>query len=402
MAEEPYAVQGKQQQHRQPHHQPHQQNHVMLHGHHQIHTQQIHAPAPPPAIAAATNREVGQHNLPHSSPLDRFPAPHGNGRGLSLSLHHQNHQQHKSPLQHPQQHSQELAARVLPPASKARADGGTPGHGRDDAWTEGATLALIDAWGERYLHLNRGNLKQKHWREVADEVTKRSCLDESSSGRSGKSDVQCKNRLDTLKKKYKIEKARLASEGSPSKWPFFVKLDELIGPSKKGKKRSTPPPSNNGIAPAAAAAAALTATPVSRDQSRNHRQQQAQQAQATSNDSSSREFSAGMTDSCENNGNATAANEGRASSSKRRKVEGSFKDLARAIIKFGEVYERIESAKQQQLMDLERQRMEFTKDLELQRMQLFMQTQVELAKMKHGKLGGGGGGAGGGNTEHYL
>ncbi|EFJ27884.1 hypothetical protein SELMODRAFT_68039, partial [Selaginella moellendorffii] len=222
-----------------------------------------------------------------------------------------------------------------------------PGHGRDDAWTEGATLALIDAWGERYLHLNRGNLKQKHWREVADEVTKRSCLDESSSGRSGKSDVQCKNRLDTLKKKYKIEKARLASEGSPSKWPFFVKLDELIGPSKKGKKRSTPPPSNNGIAPAAAAAAALTATP--------------------------------------NNGNATAANEGRASSSKRRKVEGSFKDLARAIIKFGEVYERIESAKQQQLMDLERQRMEFTKDLELQRMQLFMQTQVELAKMKHGK-----------------
>ncbi|EFJ36787.1 hypothetical protein SELMODRAFT_68041, partial [Selaginella moellendorffii] len=226
-----------------------------------------------------------------------------------------------------------------------------PGHGRDDAWTEGATLALIDAWGERYLHLNRGNLKQKHWREVADEVTKRSCLDESSSGRSGKSDVQCKNRLDTLKKKYKIEKARLASEGSPSKWPFFVKLDELIGPSKKGKKRSTPPPSNNGIAPAAGAGAALTATPVSRDQSRNHRQQQAQQAQATSNDSSSRDF----------------------------------KDLARAIIKFGEVYERIESAKQQQLMDLERQRMEFTKDLELQRMQLFMQTQVELAKMKHGK-----------------
>eukprot|EP01018_Ginkgo_biloba_P000073 Gb_16932 [translate_table: standard] len=73
--------------------------------------------------------------------------------------------------------------------------------------------------------------------------------------------------------------------------------------------------------------------------------------------------------------------------------ESPFKDLARAILKFGEVYEKIETSKQRQIMVLEKQRMEFIKDLEVERMQLFVQTQVELAKMKHGKHG---------NTEHYL
>jgi hypothetical protein len=32
--------------------------------------------------------------------------------------------------------------------------------------------------------------------------------------------------------------------------------------------------------------------------------------------------------------------------------------------------------------------MEFTRDLEVQRMQLFMQTQIEVAKMEHAKHGG--------------
>ena len=34
--------------------------------------------------------------------------------------------------------------------------------GREDCWSEGATSVLIEAWGERYLKLSRGNLKHKH------------------------------------------------------------------------------------------------------------------------------------------------------------------------------------------------------------------------------------------------
>ncbi|KAJ6825410.1 trihelix transcription factor [Iris pallida] len=73
-----------------------------------------------------------------------------------------------------------------PSPSPAGAGGGS--SGRDDCWSEGATSALIDAWGERYLHLSRGNLKQKHWQEVADAVTAR-----DGYTKPPRTDVQCKN-----------------------------------------------------------------------------------------------------------------------------------------------------------------------------------------------------------------
>ncbi|KAL3652140.1 hypothetical protein CASFOL_001821 [Castilleja foliolosa] len=45
--------------------------------------------------------------------------------------------------------------------------------------------------------------------------------------------IQCKNRIDTVKKKYKVEKAKIAAGAAPSKWPFFDRLDELIGTTPK-------------------------------------------------------------------------------------------------------------------------------------------------------------------------
>ncbi|CAM6104777.1 unnamed protein product [Calypogeia fissa] len=240
-------------------------------------------------------------------------------------------------------------------------------HGREDCWSEGATFTLIEAWGDRYIELNRGNLKQKHWKDVADAVNSR------EDGKAHKTDVQCKNRLDTLKKKYKLEKNKVAtSGGAGTKWVFFEKLDELIGMSRKHKKSTK---------------SLKRKRDINRVEDVNGEPKTFNNA---STNTKSKE-SPDMTDSCPHAA-ATPGTEGKPVV-KRKLQEGPFKDLARAIIKFGEVYERIESAKQQQLMELEKQRMEFTKDLELQRMQLFMQTQVELAKMKHGKHG---------STEHYL
>ena len=68
-----------------------------------------------------------------------------------------------------------------------------PALTREDCWNEDATSFLIEAWEQRYIELNRGNLRQKQWQK----------------------DVQCKNQIDTSKKKYMIEKARvLDSNGS--------------------------------------------------------------------------------------------------------------------------------------------------------------------------------------------
>lgn len=238
--------------------------------------------------------------------------------------------------------------------------------GRDDIWSQSATTTLIDAWGERYLELNRGNLKQKHWKEVAEAVNGR-----PGNNKQPKTDVQCKNRLDTLKKKYKVERSKIFAGGA-TKWTLFSKMDELIGPARKHhhhhpQQLPLPPP------------------PQLRPRRHPIESSPNPLNTATSPD---------MTESCLNGFN------GNPSSAKRRKTETAenpdsspLKELAGAILKFGEVYERIEVVKHQQMMDLEKHRMEFAKDLELQRMQLFVQTQLELAKIKHAKHG---------NTEHYL
>ncbi|KAL2930867.1 Trihelix transcription factor ASIL2 [Bienertia sinuspersici] len=75
---------------------------------------------------------------------------------------------------------------------------------REDCWSEEATFTLIEAWGQRFIELNRGNLRQKQWQEVADAVNSR----HGHVKKARRTDVQCKNRIDTLKKKYKIEKVR--------------------------------------------------------------------------------------------------------------------------------------------------------------------------------------------------
>ncbi|KAJ7513956.1 hypothetical protein O6H91_23G020500 [Diphasiastrum complanatum] len=330
------------------------------------HHQQQHPQHPHPQQHASTS-EATSHLHPHPYPQQQQQQSN-HTLTLSLPIHSASNAIPPSPAK----------PSPSPAAGESERIGG--GHGRDDCWSEGATFTLIDAWGERYLELNRGNLKQKHWQDVADAVNRR-----ESGGKAFKTDVQCKNRLDTLKKKYKLEKSRIASEGS-SRWPFLSKLEELIGSSKKGKipqqqqqqQQQLPPPSKLKIEEKKAEEDANEIKPFPHIHNNK--------ASTSSKDRGS----AGTTDSSlHGTGNIQ---DGR-SAKKRKWKDSPFKDLARAIIKFGEVYDKIESAKQQQLLELEKQRMEFTKDLELQRMQLFMQTQVELAKMKYSKHG---------STEHYL
>ena len=90
---------------------------------------------------------------------------------------------------------------------------------REDCWSEEATSTLVDTWGRRFVELNKGNLRQKDWQDVADAVNAL----HGHTKKTFRSDVQCKNRIDTIKKKYKVEKARvLESNGSfASTWPFF-------------------------------------------------------------------------------------------------------------------------------------------------------------------------------------
>ncbi|OMO76208.1 hypothetical protein CCACVL1_15821 [Corchorus capsularis] len=269
---------------------------------------------------------------------------------------------------------------------------------REDCWSEEATSTLVDAWGRRYLELNRGNLRQKDWQDVADAVNAL----HGHTKKTHRTDVQCKNRIDTIKKKYKIEKARVTSSNGTqaSSWPFFERLDSLIGSSFSAKKPSPSPklspkpsprlspriPGSPPVAlplplpyrrtPASAAVVALPQKRAAADDGyfrRNYSAVAAAAAAAAAAESEEEE---------------AEESEGEESEGEGDEKEG-MRRLARAIERFGEVYERVEGEKLRQMIELEKQRMKFAKDLEVQRMRMFMDTQVQLERVKRGKRSSG-------------
>ncbi|CAL9095617.1 unnamed protein product [Musa acuminata var. zebrina] len=250
---------------------------------------------------------------------------------------------------------------------------------REDCWSEGETSTLVDAWGDHFVELNRGNLRQKHWQEVADAVNSR----RGAGRRPPRTDVQCKNRIDTLKKKYKAEKARIAA-GAESQWQFFSRLDDLIGsspPSAAAKKSSASRPlavpfsfyRKGPTAEPREKRSAVAGFPVD-----NPLFRRAAAAAAAAAETNLEEEGSGSL--------SRSSSRSRRGWKRGRGEEGNgIGELARAITRFADIYERVEGAKQRQMMELEKQRMEFAKALEFQTMQIIVESQLKLAKMKRAK-----------------
>nr|GMC72747.1 trihelix transcription factor ASIL2-like [Ipomoea batatas] len=257
---------------------------------------------------------------------------------------------------------------------------------REDCWSEAATHTLIESWGSHYVELNRGNLRRQHWMEVADAVNAL----HGHTKKQYRTDIQCKNRIDTLKKKYKTEKARVSqSPGNyVSSWPFFNSLDSLIGdnfkpssspatiaPRRKTPPALPPPPSAVPVGPRSKRPVAIDDT-VSR---RNFSAMAAAAAAAATEDSDENEESETSSPPP-----APAFSGGNKRKDVGAQLEG-FRSLAEAIGKFSDIYKRVEEAKLRQMVDLEKQRMQFAMDLELQRMKVIMESQVQLQKLKRAK-----------------
>ncbi|KAK6154776.1 hypothetical protein DH2020_009024 [Rehmannia glutinosa] len=288
---------------------------------------------------------------------------------------------------------------------------------REDCWTEEATSTLVDAWGRRYLELNRGNLRQKDWQEVADAVNAR----HGHTKKTRRTDVQCKNRIDTLKKKYKIEKVKISESNgaATSSWPFFSRLELLIGSNfSKHQNKLAPsamPPLQSSQSmrqpllslPSPPMAVPLSyrkpltsamVTPVILPQKRPLPSPAVDESYFRRNYSAMAAAAAAAEDEAdaeeddgESEGEEAEGSEGRAVEEEDEGEEGMTR-LAKAIERFGEIYEKVENMKQRQMVELEKQRMQFAKDLEVQRMRLFMDTQVQLEKLKQAKRSGSSGG----------
>ncbi|KAF8110688.1 hypothetical protein N665_0079s0008 [Sinapis alba] len=262
---------------------------------------------------------------------------------------------------------------------------------REDCWSEEATFTLIQAWGSRYINLSRGNLRQNHWQEVANAVNDRHFNTgrniSAAKSQPYRSDVQCKNRIDTLKKKYKVEKARASGAGGYiSTWPFFSDLDDLLGETfpasttPDNKRPSLPIVPVFPVAPRSAIPRRPAPAPaimrIGGDNILGYRGNLNAFAAAAAAAASSPAYE-----------DDSDGSRSRSSGGKKRKREEKqgYKEVAEAIEKLGEIYERVEERKRKEMVELEKQRMRFAKELECHRMQLFTEMRVRLHKLRRAK-----------------
>ncbi|XP_071690655.1 uncharacterized protein [Rutidosis leptorrhynchoides] len=97
-----------------------------------------------------------------------------------------------------------------------------------EEWSDTGIACLLDAYLDKFLQLNRGNLRGRDWEEVAAIVSER-------CEKQRKSVEQCKNKVDNLKKRYKLERHRMMNSTNDvnaiSHWPWFKKMEQIVGNS---------------------------------------------------------------------------------------------------------------------------------------------------------------------------
>jgi hypothetical protein len=109
-----------------------------------------------------------------------------------------------------------------------------------DEWSESGIVRLLEAYEAKWLLRNRAKLKWSDWVDIAREVSVH-CADDAAAagkppgggggGNSAKTPNQCKNKIESMKKRYRAESAAVARAGpaaaGPS-WRFFGRMDGLL------------------------------------------------------------------------------------------------------------------------------------------------------------------------------
>eukprot|EP00249_Psilotum_nudum_P005433 c18874_g1_i1 orf=365-1387(+) len=100
----------------------------------------------------------------------------------------------------------------------------TPDRMKRDEWSEGAVVRLLDAYEAKWILRNRAKLKGNDWEEVARQVCAR-----NGGTKPLKTQSQCKNKIEALKKRYRSEATNFGTSGSfSSTWSFFHRMDLLL------------------------------------------------------------------------------------------------------------------------------------------------------------------------------
>ncbi|KAG6418282.1 hypothetical protein SASPL_120483 [Salvia splendens] len=247
--------------------------------------------------------------------------------------------------------SYEFAPRLPapPPATPSAPKPSYGGRNPLTDWTEHETLVLLDTWGDRFLKHGRKSLRGEEWQEVAEKVSLGSKIE--------RTDTQCRNRLDTLKKKYKKEKLKFGDSGS--EWVYFKKIDVLLSSSQVQQ---------GGLSCGIDSGEYVFMNPKVYLNRSN-----------------------GLDEMRDSPGNSSEGEEDESEGLPPKKTMGTgkirssaapYKMLADSFEKFSEIYERIEDSKRQQMVELEKMRMDLHRDLEMQKREILERGHAEIAKIR--------------------
>ncbi|KAG7616302.1 putative transcription factor MYB family [Arabidopsis thaliana] len=91
-------------------------------------------------------------------------------------------------------------------------------------WTDEETAALVNAYKDKWFALRRGNLRAADWDDVAAAVSSSSTV-----GGPPKSAIQCRHKIEKLRKRYRGEKQRALNRPGKfsSSWDLFPILDAM-------------------------------------------------------------------------------------------------------------------------------------------------------------------------------
>ena len=112
-----------------------------------------------------------------------------------------------------------------PKISSAPAVAKNPRRLPPPCWSLEETIALIDGYRDKWLALNRGNLKANHWEDVAEAVAG-NCPDVTPR----KTAVQCRHKMEKLRKRYRTEIQRARSVPVArfvSSWVHFKRMEAM-------------------------------------------------------------------------------------------------------------------------------------------------------------------------------
>lgn len=284
-----------------------------------------------------------------------------------------------------------------------------------DEWSEGAVSCLLEAYEAKWILRNRAKLKGQDWEDVAKHVSAR-----ANSTKSPKTQTQCKNKIESMKKRYRSESATAADASS---WPLYPRLDLLLRGNNASAASSSlipppppPPPNTNCVIdaveprqpptvlpppPSALPPPSLpplpppTALPIGNDDQNSHGSNGIDRG--IKEDIMEAKLSDNAAAAAADHKNSTASNSSstpalysdnksrsklRSKNKRKRGMEGwevgeSIRLLAEAVV-------RSEQARMETMRDIERMRAEAEAkrgEMDLKRTEIIANTQLEIAKL---------------------